>query len=104
MQCARRIRQLTTGTAAAAVLTLSGCVTQSHYDTMLSQQQAIEAAQRQHMAALQASLQSEINADQVKIEQLENGIRVRMSSDLLYPSGSVALRSHDKISCLFFLS
>ena len=58
--------------AAAAMLALSGCVTQSHYDTMLSQQQAIEAAQRQQMATLQATLPSDINADQVKIEQLES--------------------------------
>ena len=86
-----RTRQWMMGGAAAVVLVLSGCVTQSRYNTMLSQQQAIEAAQRQQMATLQASLQSEIDADQVKIEQLENGIRVRMSSDLLYPSGSVML-------------
>jgi len=90
MKFASVMRQLTIVTA-AAVVALSGCVTKSSYDTMLSQQQGIEAAQRQQMAALQASLQSEINADQVKIEQLENGIRVRMSSDLLYPSGSVTL-------------
>jgi len=71
--------------------TLSGCVTQSRYNTMLSQQQAIEASLRQQMAMLPASLQAEINADQVKIQQLENGIRVSMSSDLLYPSGAVAI-------------
>jgi hypothetical protein len=78
------------GIAATAVvaLALSGCVTQSRYNTMLAQQQAIEEAQRQQMALLQASLQAEINADQVKIQQLENGIQVRMSSDLLYPSGN----------------
>src|SRR5262249_843823 len=86
-----RVRRWIVGGSAATMLALSGCVTQSHYDTMLSQQQTIEAAQRQQMAALQASLQSEINADQVKIEQLENGIRVRMASDLLYHSGSIAL-------------
>ena len=51
---------------------------QATYNTMLQQQQAIEA-----------SLRSEIGADQVKIEQLENGIRVRMSSDLLFPEGGV---------------
>jgi len=85
------MRQLTIMTTAAAVLVLSGCVTKSSYDTRLSQQQVIEAAQRQQMAALQASLQSELNADQVKIEQLENGIRARMASNLLYPSGSITL-------------
>ncbi|HEV7733872.1 MAG TPA: hypothetical protein VGR62_17010 [Candidatus Binatia bacterium] len=66
--------------AAGVTLTLGGCVMQSTYNSMLAQQQAIEA-----------SLQSEIAADQVKIQQLENGIRVTMSEDLLYPSGGVEL-------------
>ena len=59
-----------------AVLLLGGCVMQSKYNAMLQQQQALEA-----------SLRAEIDADQVKIEQLENGIRVRMSDDLLYSRG-----------------
>jgi len=63
-----RTRQWMRGGVAAVMLVLSGCVTQSRYNTMPSQQQAIEAAQRQQMATLQASLQSEIDADQVKIE------------------------------------
>jgi len=84
-------RQGMIAATAVVVLALSGCVTQSRYNTMLTQQQAIEEAQRQQMAMLQASLQAEINADQVKIQQLENGIRVSMSSDLLYPSGSVGI-------------
>ncbi len=63
-----------------AMLLLAGCVMQSTYNTMLQQQQAIEA-----------SLRSEISADQVKIEQLENGIQVRMSSDLLFREGGVEI-------------
>ena len=74
-----RIRT-TLATVAPAVLLLSGCVTQSKYNTMLQQQQTLEA-----------SLRAEISAQQVTIDQLENGIRVRMSSDLLYPSGDVDL-------------
>ncbi len=66
--------------AAGVTLTLGGCVMQSTYNSMLAQQQAIES-----------SLRSEIAADQVKIQQLENGIRVTMSEDLLYPSGGVEL-------------
>lgn len=58
----------------------SGCVSAGAYNSMLAQQQAIEAV-----------LRDEIAADQVKIEELENGIRIRMSSDLLYGSGSVEL-------------
>src|SRR5262245_38449770 len=67
------------GVLAAAIL-IGGCVMQSTYNTMLAQQQSLEA-----------SLRSEINADQVKIEQLENGIRVRMSDALLYRSGTIEL-------------
>jgi len=66
-------------TVAAAVL-LGGCVMQSKYNAMLQQQQAIEA-----------SLHTEIGADQVKIEQLENGIRVRLSAALLFPEGGVEI-------------
>lgn len=67
--------------AALASLIASGCVTQSRYNSMLQQQQTLEAA-----------LSAEILADQVKIEQLQNGIRVRMSDQLLYHSGSVELQ------------
>ena len=67
--------------AVCVVPLLSGClVTQSKYNSMLQQQQAIES-----------SLRSEIAADQVKIVQLENGIRVTMSDGLLYRSGAVEL-------------
>ena len=72
-------------TGALAVLTatslsLGGCVMQSTYNSMLAQQHAIEAA-----------LRSEVSADQVEIRQLQDGIQVRMSSDLLYGSGSIEL-------------
>jgi chemotaxis protein MotB len=63
-----------------ALLPLSGCVMQSTYNSMLAQQQAIESA-----------LRSEIAADQVEIRQLQNGIQVRLSSDLLYQEGSIEL-------------
>jgi chemotaxis protein MotB len=58
----------------------SGCVMQSTYNSMLQQQQAIEN-----------SLRSEISADEVQIEELKDGIRVHMSSDLLYREGGVEL-------------
>lgn len=77
MRIAGRIRA---GAPIGALLLLSGCVFQSTYDNMLAQQQQIEA-----------SLRSEIAADQVKIEQLENGLRVQMSSDLLFREGGVEL-------------
>lgn len=75
-----RFRSTYFAAAVLALLPLSGCVSAGTYNSMLQQQQAIEAA-----------LRSEIASDQVEIQQLENGIRVRMSSDLLYRSGSVEL-------------
>ena len=75
-------RTLPYGIAALTSLMLSACVTQGQYNSMLKQQESLEAA-----------LRSEIAADQVKIEQAENGIRVRMSDDLLYRSGSVELHA-----------
>ena len=66
--------------ALGATLLLGGCVMQSTYNNMLQQQQALEA-----------SLRSEISADQVEIEQLKDGIRVRVSGDMMYRSGSVEL-------------
>jgi chemotaxis protein MotB len=63
-----------------ALIAGSGCVTKSKYNAMLQQQENLES-----------SLRKEISADQVKIEQLEDGIRVRMSNELLYRSGAVEL-------------
>ena len=64
---------------------IAGCVMQSKYNAMLQQQESLEA-----------SLRGEINADQVKIEQLENGIRVTMSDALLYRSGAVELHPNGR--------
>lgn len=70
---------------AVVLLSFAGCVTTGKYNSMLQEQQALES-----------SLRSEIAADQVKIEQLENGIRVRMADALLYRSGSVELQPQGK--------
>lgn len=75
----RSRKQFTLGAALAALL-LGGCVMQSTYNTMLAQQQSIESA-----------LRSEINAQQVEIEQLKDGIHVNMSGALLYREGAVEL-------------
>lgn len=64
----------------AAAFLLSGCVAASRYNSMIQQRDALEG-----------SLRAEISADQVKIEDLENGMRVRMTDDLLYVPGSVEL-------------
>src|SRR6516165_8250930 len=79
MKLSKRSWQRVVASSALAV-SLTACVTTQKYNSMLQQQKTLEA-----------SLQSEVNADQVKIEQLEDGIRVRMSGELLYRSGSVNL-------------
>ena len=79
MKGSKRSWQVVMASSTLAV-SLIACVTTQKYNSMLQQQKTLEA-----------SLQSEVNADQVKIEQLEDGIRVRMSGELLYRSGSVNL-------------
>ncbi len=80
-----RHRWATPAVISLATLFLAGCVMESKYNSMLQQQESLEA-----------SLRAEINADQVKIEQLENGIRVRLSDALLYRSGSVELHENGR--------
>jgi chemotaxis protein MotB len=75
-----RLQALLTNLTLFAALPLGGCVSAGQYNSMLAQQQALEA-----------SLRTEISGDQVEIQQLENGIRVRMSSALLYREGSTEL-------------
>ncbi|HME70348.1 MAG TPA: OmpA family protein [Myxococcota bacterium] len=66
---------------------MGGCVTQTKYNAMLSQQQQFETTQQQ----LESALQTEVSSQQAEIKVLENGIQVRLSSDLLYASGAVEL-------------
>ena len=73
-------RRTCPGAVACALLLLAGCVPASKYNNMLQQQTVLEN-----------SLRSEIASDQVKIQQLENGVRVSMADALLYRSGSVEL-------------
>jgi len=64
---------------------MSGCVMQSTYNSMLQQQETLEA-----------SLRSEIASDQVEIGELKNGIRVTLSDALLYRSGAVELHPNGR--------
>jgi len=74
------IRTIAPACLFGAAALFGGCVMQSTYNSMLQQQQAIES-----------SLRAEISADQVQIEELKDGIHVRMSSALLYREGAVEL-------------
>jgi chemotaxis protein MotB len=64
----------------AALLPLAGCVSASKYNQMIQERNALEA-----------SLRAEIDRDQVEIKELQDGIRVRMASELLYHEGSIEL-------------
>ena len=66
--------------ALVALLPLGGRVSAGAYNSMLRQQQKLESA-----------LRAEISADQVEIQEIKNGIRVRMSDELLDQSGSAKL-------------
>ena len=67
---------LRTAYLAAAVLLLSGCVSQQKYDAL-----------DQEYQQLQQSMNSEVGAQQMHIERLQNAIKVTVNGELLFPSG-----------------
>jgi len=66
--------------AMAAALGLSACSARQRHEGMAEQRDA-----------LAASLRPEIKMDQVKVDDLGNGIRVRITDELLYVPGSVEI-------------
>ena len=67
---------LRTAYLAAAVLLLSSCVSQQKYDAL-----------DQEYQQLQQSMNSEVGAQQMHIEKLQNAIKVTVNGELLFPSG-----------------
>ena len=67
---------LRTAYLAAAVLLLSSCVSQQKYDAL-----------DQEYQQLQQSMNSEVGAQQMHIERLQNAIKVTVNGELLFPSG-----------------
>ncbi|MNX91358.1 putative lipoprotein YiaD precursor [compost metagenome] len=61
------------------VLAVSGCVTKKTYD-----KEAQLAAEYQ---ALNQRLSTELNADQVRITQMQNELKVTMVNEILFPEG-----------------
>ncbi len=61
---------------AAAVLMLSGCVSQQKYNTL-----------DQEYQQLQQSMGTEVNNQQMQITRLQNAIKVEVNGELLFPSG-----------------
>jgi len=95
--------------------TLTGCVTQGTYDELMAERDQIQAsrdalqsqldetsaalaASQEEIAAtkgtydqLVSSLQAEVASGQVEIQQIVDGIRLNVSDELLFSSGSAEL-------------
>ena len=71
-----------------ATLALSGCVTQATYNKEVG----MYDTERQ----LNAQLETEIQADQVKIQRLEDRLKVTVEDEILFPEGGWQLNSRGK--------
>ena len=95
------MKRLLMGCAAAAVLMLTGCVSQSKYD---ESQQNLSAAQQknadleQEYQQLNQSMSAEVSAQQMHITRLQNAIKVSVNSELLFPSGGWQMPAEAKTS------
>ncbi|HEV2172601.1 MAG TPA: hypothetical protein VGR71_03490 [Nitrospira sp.] len=65
------------------LLLLTGCVSQQKYE---AQQQKYDALQSRY-DQLNQTMASEIGANQMHIERLQNAIKVTVNDQLLFPSG-----------------
>jgi len=73
---------------AAAAVALSGCVTQATYNKEVG----MYDTERQ----LNAQLETEIQADQVKIQRLQDRLKVTVEDEILFPEGGWQLNSRGK--------
>ncbi len=62
----------------------------------LDEQEARSAAMRVEMDALVGSLQGEIASGQVEVEQMRDGVRVNLSDDVLFTSGSTQVTAEGR--------
>jgi len=63
----------------SALVLVAGCVSQATYNQAVQKSQTEEELNRQ--------LQAEIQADQVKIQQLQDRLKVTMLNEILFPEG-----------------
>jgi len=77
---------------AALVTFLGGCVSQSTYNQEV-QTANTYAAQSQTYQALNAQLQKEIQADQVRIKELQGQLTVTLIDEILFASGSAEMHA-----------
>ena len=69
-----------------AVLLVAGCVTESAYKQEEQKANAL-AAQGATYQKLDTQLQTEVKADQVQIQQLQNQLKVTIVNEILFPEG-----------------
>ena len=62
-----------------ALVLMMGCVPMSQYNQAVSQEQTYEELNQQ--------LQTEVNADQVEIQQLQDRLKVTVLNEILFPEG-----------------
>lgn len=71
---------------------LGGCVSQGTYNKEV-QQADVLSAQNKTYQALNAQLQSEVQADQVRIKQLEGRLTVTLIDEIVFNSGSAEMNA-----------
>jgi chemotaxis protein MotB len=71
-----KTRKVSIVSIAAAVLLLSGCVSQQKYNAL-----------DQEYQQLQQSMTAEVGAQKMQITRLQNAIKVSVNGELLFPSG-----------------
>ena len=80
---------------ALLVALLGGCVSQGTYNQEV-QQANTYAAQSQTYQLLNAQLQKEIQADQVRIKELQGQLTVTMVDEILFASGSAEMHAQGR--------
>jgi chemotaxis protein MotB len=70
----------------SAALVLAGCVPQQQYNQEVQQVQQLKYLNATDQQ-LNQSLEAEVNANQVRIRQLQNRLEVTMVNDILFPEG-----------------
>lgn len=79
----------------AVVACLGGCVSQGTYNQEV-QQANTYAAQSRTYQALSAQLQKEVQADQVRIKELQGQLTVTLIDEILFASGSAEMHAQGR--------
>jgi chemotaxis protein MotB len=78
-----------------ALLLVAGCVPQQQYNQEVQQVQHLTYMDNTYKQ-LNQNLQTEVNADQVQIKQLQNRLQVTMVNAILFPEGGWELSQNGK--------